>query len=84
MKKWSQFIPNTPIDDNAIKQALIELASSAIATKKAIEQDLPMEGILSEITRMNNLLGLVKSGCSVKVLSQMMPMEIGKEPFLKK
>lgn len=59
------------VDDSQMKKALLELSCSSIAVKKAIEQDLPLEGILSEITRMNNLLGFIKSGCSVKVLSKL-------------
>lgn len=68
--KWSDV--NTPdVDDSHMKKSLEELASSALAVKISIERDSSLEGILSEISRMNDLLGFVKSGCSVKVLSKM-------------
>ena len=66
--KWSE-VDTPAVDDSNLKDSLTELSCSAIAVRKAIESDL--EGILNEISRMNDLLGLIKSGCSVKVLSKM-------------
>jgi hypothetical protein len=59
------------IDDHAVTEALRQLAGSAVATKVAIEGNLSFEGIVAEVSRMNNLLGLVRSACSVKALTKM-------------
>lgn len=71
MPKFKEMMARTPVEGAVLESVLAGVAGSAIAVIHAIREDAPFEGVVAEVSRIQDHMQVVKSALSLMAVTML-------------